>query len=51
MRKRGKEKQYETFKKADSKILVVYFSATGTTKPIAEYAAEAVGRICLKSFP
>ncbi len=24
----------------ETKILVVYFSATGTTKPLAEYAAE-----------
>ena len=26
--------------KLDSKVLVVYFSATGTTKPLAEYAAD-----------
>lgn len=26
----------------EQKILVVYFSATGTTKPLAEYAADIV---------
>ena len=27
----------------DAKILVAYFSATGTTKALAEYAADAMG--------
>ena len=27
----------------DTKTLVVYFSCTGTTKPLAEYAAEILG--------
>lgn len=33
----------------NTKILVVYFSCTGTTKPLAEYAAEILGRIFMRS--
>ena len=38
----------ETMEPADmeeetSKVLVAYFSATGTTKALAEYAADALG--------
>ena len=31
----------------DTKTLVVYFSCTGTTKPLAEYAAE---HVCYRIF-
>ena len=34
-----------------SKILVAYFSATGTTRPIAEEIANVTGGDYLKSFP
>lgn len=33
----------ETEGAAGSNVLVAYFSATGTTKPLAEYAAESLG--------
>ncbi len=33
----------------NSKVLVAYFSATGTTKTLAEYAADAMGQICTRS--
>ncbi len=36
----GRSQKAEQQTDMDDKILVVYFSATGTTKPLAEYAAE-----------
>lgn len=36
----GSAQEVEQQTDMDDKILVVYFSATGTTKPFAEYAAE-----------
>ena len=35
------EKESEQYKQ--NRVLVAYFSATGTTKPLAEYAADILG--------
>lgn len=35
----------------ETKILVVYFSCTGTTEPLAEYAAELLGANLYKIVP